>query len=56
MIEIGRDAAMLAATALAVQGIGLARYGAGPRATTVGFSTLTIAQLLHALGYGRAGA
>jgi P-type Ca2+ transporter type 2C len=51
VIEIGRDASILAATALAAQGIGLARYGAGPRATTVGFSTLTIAQLLHALRY-----
>lgn len=51
VIEIGRDASILAATALAAQGIGLARYGAGPRATSVGFSTLTIGQLLHALSY-----
>jgi Ca2+-transporting ATPase len=51
MIEIGRDASILAASALAAHGIGLARYGAGPRATSVAFSTLTIGQLLHALSY-----
>jgi len=51
MIEIGRDASILATTALAAQGIGLARYGAGPRATSLAFSTLTTGQLLHALGY-----
>jgi len=51
MIEIGRDASILATTALAAHGIALARYGAGARATTVAFSTLTTGQLLHALGY-----
>jgi Ca2+-transporting ATPase len=51
LVEIGRDAGILAATALAAHGIGVARYGAGPRATTVAFSTLTTAQLLHALTY-----
>jgi Ca2+-transporting ATPase len=51
IIEIGRDASILAATALAAHGVGLARYGAGPRATSVAFSTLTIGQLLHALSY-----
>jgi Ca2+-transporting ATPase len=51
LIEIARDASILGATALAAHGIGLARYGAGPRATSVAFSTLTIGQLLHALNY-----
>jgi Ca2+-transporting ATPase len=51
MIEIGRDASILTATALAAHGIALARYGAGARATSVAFSTLTTGQLLHALGY-----
>jgi Ca2+-transporting ATPase len=51
LIEIARDASILAATALAAHGIGLARYGPGARATTVAFSTLTIGQLLHALSY-----
>jgi Ca2+-transporting ATPase len=51
IIEIGRDASILAATALAAHGVGLAWYGAGPRATSVAFSTLTIGQLLHALSY-----
>jgi Ca2+-transporting ATPase len=51
VVEIGRDASLLAATALAAHGIGLARYGAGPRATSLAFSTLTTGQLLHALSY-----
>jgi Ca2+-transporting ATPase len=51
VVEIGRDASMLAATALAAHGIGLARYGGGPRATSLAFSTLTTGQLLHALAY-----
>ena len=51
LIEIARDASILGATALAVHGLALARYGAGARATSVAFSTLTIGQLLHALNY-----
>jgi Ca2+-transporting ATPase len=51
MIEIGRDASILAATALGAHAVGLVRYGAGPQATSVAFSTLTTAQLLHALTY-----
>jgi Ca2+-transporting ATPase len=51
MVEIGRDASILGATALAAHGIGLARYGGGPQATSLAFSTLTAAQLLHALAY-----
>jgi P-type Ca2+ transporter type 2C len=49
--EIGCDAGALAAATLAVHGVALARYGAGPRATTLAFSTLTTAQLLHAFTY-----
>jgi P-type Ca2+ transporter type 2C len=48
---IGVDAAMLAATTLGAHALALGRYGAGPRATTLAFSTLTSAQLLHALSY-----
>jgi Ca2+-transporting ATPase len=51
LVEIGRDASILAGTTLAAHAIGLARYGAGPRATSVAFSTLTTSQLLHALTY-----
>jgi Ca2+-transporting ATPase len=51
LVEIGRDAAVLAAATLGVHGLALARYGAGSRATTLAFSTLTTAQLLHALTY-----
>jgi Ca2+-transporting ATPase len=48
---VARDAGVLAATTLGVHGLALARYGAGPHATTLAFSTLTSAQLLHALTY-----
>jgi P-type Ca2+ transporter type 2C len=48
---IAGDAAVLAATTLGVHALALGRYGAGPRATTLAFSTLTSAQLLHALTY-----
>src|SRR5262249_36281297 len=55
LIDIAKDGGVLAAVTLAAHGIALARYGAGPRATTIAFSTLTSAQLLHALQY-RSGA
>jgi Ca2+-transporting ATPase len=51
LLDIAKDGALLAGVTLATHGIALARYGAGPRATTVAFSTLTSAQLLHALHY-----
>jgi Ca2+-transporting ATPase len=51
LAEIGRDAGVLAGAALGVHGLALARYGPGPRATTLVFSTLTTAQLLHAFNY-----
>jgi Ca2+-transporting ATPase len=49
--EIAADGALLTTAALASQAIGLARYGAGPQAATLGFSTLTAAQLLHTFRY-----
>jgi P-type Ca2+ transporter type 2C len=45
------DAGALAATTLGVHAFAARRYGAGARATTLAFSTLTTAQLLHALTY-----
>ena len=48
---IAIDAGVLAATTLGVHGFAVRRYGAGPRATTLAVSTLTTAQLLHALSY-----
>jgi len=45
------DAGLLTAAALGAQAIGLARHGAGPQAATLAFSTLTTAQLVHALRY-----
>ena len=49
--EIARDASLLSATTLGAHALSLARYGAGPRATSVAFSTLTSAQVVHALSY-----
>jgi P-type Ca2+ transporter type 2C len=51
LVEIGGDAAILSATTLGVHGLAVARYGAGPQATTIAFCTLTAAQLAHALNY-----
>jgi P-type Ca2+ transporter type 2C len=51
LLGIGADAGVLAATTLGVHALALARYGGGARATTMAFSTLTSAQLLHALTY-----
>jgi Ca2+-transporting ATPase len=49
--EIAVDGAMLTGAALGAQALGLARYGPGPQAATLAFSTLTSAQLLHTLRY-----
>jgi Ca2+-transporting ATPase len=49
--EIGADAAILSVAALGVHGLAVARYGAGARASTIAFCTLTAAQLAHALNY-----
>jgi Ca2+-transporting ATPase len=51
LVEIGGDAAILSAATLGVHGLAVARYGAGPHATTIAFCTLTAAQLVHALNY-----
>jgi len=51
LAEIGGDAAILSAATLGVHGLAVARYGAGPHATTIAFCTLTAAQLVHALSY-----
>src|SRR5258705_9093515 len=51
LFGIAADAGLLAATTLGVHALALGRHGAGPRATTLAFSTLTVAQLLHALDY-----
>jgi Ca2+-transporting ATPase len=56
LVDIAKDGGLLAAVTLVTHGIALARYGAGPRATTIAFSTLTSAQLLHALHYRSGGA
>jgi Ca2+-transporting ATPase len=49
--ELAGESALLTAAALGAQAVGLARYGAGPHATALTFSTLTSAQLVHALRY-----
>jgi Ca2+-transporting ATPase len=47
--RIGFEAAMLSAGSLAAYGYGIVRYGAGPRAGTLAFMSLTCGQLLHAV-------
>jgi Ca2+-transporting ATPase len=47
--RIGFEAAALSAGTLAAYGYGIMRYGIGPQAGTLCFSTLTLAQLLHAV-------
>ena len=49
LIRVGIDGAVISAAALGVYGLGVSRYGIGPRASTLAFSALTTAQLLHAL-------
>jgi P-type Ca2+ transporter type 2C len=46
--RIGREAAVISGSALATYGYGLWRYGPGAPASTLAFSTLISAQLLHA--------
>jgi Ca2+-transporting ATPase len=43
------ESSTLAAASLGAYGYGIARYGMGPQAGTIGFMSLTFAQLLHAL-------
>lgn len=47
--RIGLEGAALTASALTAYGVGLARYGIGPRASTIAFTSLTAAQLLYAI-------
>jgi Ca2+-transporting ATPase len=46
--RIGLEGGLITASALAAYSWGLARYGIGPHASTMAFTTLTAAQLLHA--------
>src|SRR4029453_16783703 len=48
---IGGGAALFFRAPPGGHGLGVARYGAGPHATTIAFCTLTAAQLVHALSY-----
>ncbi len=43
------EAAALSTGSLAAYGYGIIRYGAGPRASTLAFTSLTTGQLLHAI-------
>ena len=43
------ESAIISASALGAYGFGLVRYGAGVRATSLAFQSLTIGQLLHAI-------
>ncbi|NTU41742.1 MAG: HAD-IC family P-type ATPase [Nitrospirales bacterium] len=47
--RISFEAAVLSAGTMAAYGYGIIRYGIGPRAGTLAFSSLTTGQLLHAL-------
>ncbi len=46
---IALESAALSAGALGAYGYGLARYGIGPQASTLAFTSLTTGQLLHAI-------
>jgi P-type Ca2+ transporter type 2C len=47
--RIAFESAVLSASSLGAYGYGLNRYGIGPHASTIGFMSLTMAQLLHTL-------
>jgi Ca2+-transporting ATPase len=47
--KMTRESAAITAGALGAYGYGLSRFGAGARATTLSFQSLTIGQLMHAL-------
>lgn len=47
--RLGQESAVMTAGALGSYAYGLSRYGIGPKASTLTFLTLGIAQLLHAL-------
>jgi Ca2+-transporting ATPase len=47
--RIGLESGTISIAALGAYGLGLARYGIGPKASTMAFQSLTFAQLLHAI-------
>ncbi len=47
--RISVEASMLSASAIGAYVYGIMRYGSGPRASTMAFTSLTTAQLLHAI-------
>jgi Ca2+-transporting ATPase len=47
--RITSEAAVLSAGAFGAYGYGILRYGMGPKASTLAFTSLTVGQLLHAL-------
>jgi Ca2+-transporting ATPase len=47
--RIALESAVLSASALTAYGYAIGQYGIGPRSSTIGFMSLTLAQLLHAL-------
>ena len=47
--HIGLEAGIISLATLGAYGFGLARYGPGPRASTLAFQGLTLSQLLHAV-------
>ena len=49
MQRIGQESALITAGALSAYLWGLTRYGMGPRASTLAFTSLTASQLLHAI-------
>jgi Ca2+-transporting ATPase len=47
--RIGTEAGVISLATLGAYGAALARYGIGPKASTIAFQSLTFAQLLHAI-------
>lgn len=47
--RLAKESAIMTTGTLSAYGYGLLRYGAGPKASTHAFMTLTLAQLLHAI-------
>lgn len=49
IMQMGRESIVLTAGGMAAYGWGIYRYGLGPRAGTIAFSTLAAGQLIHSL-------
>ena len=47
--RIGIESGVISLAALGAYGVGLTRYGMGPKASTLAFQSLTLAQLLHSI-------